>query len=127
MASQIAVSRDLLPPGAGLSATVTIIPRDAAGVALGPGHKLRLTTTAGRLSAAHGRYEVTLEPAGARAGTTARLTATVDGVQLAYRPRVFFTTRRDFIGQPFRARGGGCSAGGRHPCFRSRGCCCSCC
>ena len=115
-ASEIAVNRDLLPPGSGLVATVTVIPRDAAGRALGPGHKLSLSTTAGQLSSsrhvAHGRHEATLDPLGVKAGTTAVLTATVDGVQLKHQPRVFLTTRRGWIGQPFRAHGGGCGVGG---------------
>ena len=114
--SELATNRDLVPPGSGLTATITVIPRDAAGLPLGPGKKIQLSTTAGRLSApvhiARGRYEAVLSPAGAARGATARITARLDGVELTYHPVVHLATRRDFLGQPFRAHGGGCDMGG---------------
>ena len=111
--SGVGLSRDLLPPGSGLRATVTITPRDSAGLPLGPGRRVQLRATAGQLTqpvhVAHGRYQATLSPGRARLGQRARLTALVDGVELSRHPVVHFTTHRQRVGLPWSARGGGCS------------------
>ena len=109
--SAIAVSRDALPPGNGTT-LVTVIARDAAGLPLGPGHTIELTTTAGEwagpaVDLGEGRIERTLF-AHATRGQVATISATVDGVALASTATVFFVHDRSEIGRPFVA-GGGCT------------------
>ncbi len=115
-ASEVGVNRDLLPPGADLTATVTVIPRDSAGTPLGPGRAVHIATTAGTLTpvrhVARGRYEATLYPE-APAGATARVTARVDGVELKHRPVVHLSSRRSLVGGALRSHGGGCQLAGQ--------------
>ena len=115
-ASEVGVNRDLLPPGADMTATVTIIPRDAVGTPLGSGRAVHLSTTAGSLTptrhVARGRYEATLYPDGP-AGATAIITARVDGVTLTHRPVVHLSSRRSLVGGALRSHGGGCDVAGQ--------------
>jgi len=110
--SGVAVNRDLLPPGGGQQATVTIIPRDAHSQPLGAGRAVVVHTTAGRVTSpqhvARGRYEAELIPE-AGMGRTARITVTVDNVELNHHPQVLLGPRRDLAGQHLRSSGGGCA------------------
>jgi uncharacterized protein (TIGR03382 family) len=112
--SGVAVDFDLLPAGSRRRALVTVIPRDATGMPLGPGLRVELSTSAGSVTSparhvAYGRYEAQLLPSG-RMGQTARITARVDGVELSQHPLVHLSTRRALVGGHLRATGGGCSA-----------------
>ena len=111
--SGVSVNRDLVPPGSTDKTVVTVVPRDGSGLPLGPGRAVTLSTSAGRLSTAvhvaRGRYEARFYPEGRR-GEVALITATVDGVPLAHRPRVHLTTRRARVGLPYEAAGG-CAVG----------------
>ncbi len=110
--SSVGVSRDALPPGEDTT-RITVTPRDAAGVPLGPGRSVQLSTSAGELigailDAGAGRYEQSLVAHAAR-GDAATVRATVDGIELAEQPSVYFVLDRGEIGHPFVA-GGGCQA-----------------
>ena len=111
--STVGVNRDLLPAGSSERAIITVVPRDAAGLPLGPGRDVKVTTSAGIISGrathrAYGRYEATLIPR-ARLGARAVITAEVDGVPLTHKPVVHLTTRRALVGGALRAEGGGCA------------------
>jgi subtilisin family serine protease len=113
-ASSIGLSRDLIPPGEETT-VVTVTPRDGQGVALGPGHAVTITATAGAatgdvIDTGYGRYERTFA-AHAPRGATAVVSATVDGVPLATQRTIFFVESRADIGGAFVA-GGGCALAG---------------
>jgi subtilisin family serine protease len=112
--SSVGVSRDQLPPGDDLT-TITVTPRDAGGLLLGPGHHVEITVSAGEPAAevadmGFGRYERPIRAHAAR-GQVGVVTAVVDGVTLAAHPRIYYVIGRDEIGRPFHA-GGGCSFSG---------------
>jgi subtilisin family serine protease len=112
--STVGVSRDALPPGEETT-TVSVTPRDAAGVPLGAGHEVEIDVSAGLplggvVDTGEGRYEQ-IVIAHASRGSVATVTARVDGVEVAEHPPIFFVAARDEIGRPFRAAGGGCSLG----------------
>jgi len=114
-ASSVGVSRDLVAPGDD-TFTVTVVPRDASGVALGAAHAVTIDASVGVAAAdvvdtGWGRYERTFV-AHAPRGTSAVISATVDGVPLAAQPIVYFAADRSEIGQPFVA-GGGCAVSAR--------------
>lgn len=113
--SSVAVSRDAVPPG-DETTLVSVIPRDAAGVPLGPGRAVDISASAGLAVSAvidfgQGRYERTFAAHASR-GKIAKVTATVDGVTLDAHPSIYFVSERSEIGRPFVALGG-CSVGGR--------------
>lgn len=110
-ASSIGLSRDVVPPG-DETTVVTITPRADDGMALGAGHVVAVAASAGTaigevVDVGSGRYERTFAAHVPR-GTTATITATVDGVVLAAHPSIYFVDARADIGAPF-AAGGGCS------------------
>jgi hypothetical protein len=114
-ASSIGLSRDVIPPG-DATTVVTVTPRDDQGVPLGPGHVVTITSTAGEpsgdvIDTGHGRYERTFA-AHAPRGTTAVVSAVVDGVPLSARRSLFIVESRADIGGAFVA-GGGCALAGR--------------
>lgn len=109
-ASAVAVSRDQLPPGDDVT-VVTVTPRADDGTAVGPGHRVTITASAGDpvgdvIDTGVGRYERTFAPHAPR-GTTAVVSATVDGVPLSTHPSIYIVNSRADIGAPFAA--GGCS------------------
>ena len=112
--STVGVSRDLLPPSAG-QVFVSVVPRDANGAPLGAAHAVTITSDldgggvwAGPVDdRGGGRYERALE-ALAPLGSTATITATVDGVTLAARPTIYFGPERADDGVRV-TRGGGCA------------------
>jgi len=113
--STVGINRDLLPAGSSGQAIITVVPRDSAGLPLGPGRQVKVTTSAGiirgpAIHRARGRYEATLLPA-AKLGERAVITVEVDGVTLTHRPVVHLTTRRAFVGGALRAEGSGCQVG----------------
>jgi len=113
--STVGINRDLLPAGSSGQAIITVVPRDSAGLPLGPGRQVKVTTSAGNIRGpaihrARGRYEATLLPA-AKLGERAVITVEVDGVTLTHRPVVHLTTRRAFVGGALRAEGSGCQVG----------------
>jgi subtilisin family serine protease len=108
--SSVGSSRDLVAPGED-TFTVTAIPRDGDGVALGAGHAVTIEASEGQalgdvVDTGWGRYERTFV-AHAPRGTAAHVTVTVDEVALAAQPTIYFVVDRSEIGQPFVA-GGGC-------------------
>ncbi len=114
-ASTVGVSRDALPPWNG-PVVVTVVPRDASGAPLGPGHAVTVDARdtasgapaafAGAVTdAGEGRYERVLLARGAR-GDGLLVTAAADGVPLAEQPTVWLVLDRSEIGAPFAARGG---------------------
>jgi len=119
-ASTVGLSRDLLPPESEETTVVTVTPRDASGVVLGPGHSVAIELAGvgiGELALGDvrdlgaGRYERSFV-AHAPRGTSAEVSATVDGVALADRPIVWFVRSRAEIGGDLVA-GNGCGVGGR--------------
>lgn len=112
--STIGVSRDALPPGDDVF-TVTVTPRDAGGVPLGPGRAVEIVASAGEpvgpvLDAGAGRYERAFYARAPR-GTVVVVRARVDGVELAQTREVHLVLDRAEIGRPFVA-GGGCALPG---------------
>lgn len=112
--SSVGLSRDHLPPGAG-SVRVSVVPRDAEGHVLGGGHRVDISTTAGRFEDEvfdweDGRYERRLT-ATAMPGTLGRITVFVDGVELASHPGVLFSASLE---PPPDEEETGCRTG-RHP------------
>jgi subtilisin family serine protease len=108
-ASIVGVSRDLLPPG-DATTVVTVTPRDASGVPIGPGHTITIDASAGTavgdvVDTGWGRYERTFA-AHAPRGSVARISVTADGVALAAHPAVYIAADRSEIGANFVARGG---------------------
>jgi subtilisin family serine protease len=108
--SSVGTARDLLAPDGALSTQVVVIPRDSFGHPLGPGHRVEVQTTAGRLvggltDSGGGLYTTTLS-SGPR-GQAAVITATVDGKALSGQARVYFGASRAEEGTPFTATGGG--------------------
>jgi hypothetical protein len=113
-ASSIGVSRDVIPPG-DQTTVVTVTPRDEQGVPLGPGHAVTITASAGEatgdvVDTGHGRYERTFAGHAPR-GTTAVVSAIVDGIPLSGHRSVFIVESRADIGGAFVA-GGGCALAG---------------
>jgi subtilisin family serine protease len=113
--STVATARTLLSPSGDRESRVTVIPRDASGQPLGPGRRVRLATSAGRLvgeveDLGSGRYEQRLAPADF-AGEVAVLSAWVDGVLLDEHPAVWFADDWASTG-PRSYAGGGCALGG---------------
>jgi subtilisin family serine protease len=109
--SSIGISRDLVPPG-DATTVISITPRAADGMPLGPGHRVAIFASAGEpvgdvVDTGYGRYERTFAAHAAR-GTTAIVSATVDGVPLAAHRSFFIVDSRADIGGAFVA-GGGCS------------------
>jgi subtilisin family serine protease len=109
--SSVGVSRDVVPPGDDTT-VVTVTPRGEDRLPLGPGHGVTITATAGAavtdvVDLGSGRYERTFAAQAPR-GTTAVVTATVDGITLAAHPSIYIVDARAEIGAPFTA-GGGCS------------------
>ncbi|MFO0579320.1 MAG: S8 family serine peptidase [Polyangia bacterium] len=101
--SDVGTSSDLAAPFEGV-ATITVTPRDAAGVPLGPGRAVEIRADAGdwdgrTVDLGGGRYERRLYARGAR-GVRARITARVDGVELARHPVVDFVGEHSEIGAP---------------------------
>jgi MYXO-CTERM domain-containing protein len=116
--STVGVSRDLLPPGSHRPATVVVVPKDSAGLPLGRGHAVTITApgatfTGPVVDTGTGRYLRRLL-AGPR-GEAAELVASVDGIVLDARPRVFYVDRREEIAAPVVTRAGGCRAGATAP------------
>jgi subtilisin family serine protease len=114
--SAVGVSHDLLPPDTEDTVTVVVVPKDADGLPLGPGHEVAIEADDARFTGAvvdtgTGRYERTLA-SGAR-GQVATILATADGVVLTSSPRVWFVDTRDEIGARLAAHGPGCAAAGR--------------
>lgn len=108
-ASSVGVSRDAVPPGES-RVTVSVVPRDASGAPLGPGHAVTIESDGGAFDgpvgdAGEGRYERVLVARGER-GQAATITASVDRVLLASRPTVWFVVDRSEVGHPFHAAGG---------------------
>ena len=111
-ASSVGVNRDVAPPG-GPPVLISVVPRDASGAPLGPGHVVVITSDAGVMQGPErdlggGRYERTLLPHAVE-GSIARLSVRVDGVALAASPRVWFSTERASAGGALPTRG--CSIG----------------
>ena len=107
--SSVGVSRDVAPPG-DTTTIVSVTPRADDGLPLGAGHAVSITSTAGEpvgdvVDTGFGRYERTFV-AHAPRGTTATITAVVDGVTLDAHPSVYFVDARADIGAPFAAAGG---------------------
>lgn len=112
--SPVGVSRDQLPPDSDETTTVTVTPRDASGLPLGPGHRVAITLSAGAplgevVDIGSGRYERSFV-AHAPRGQTGIGTVVVDGVTLAQQSRVFFVVGRNEIGGALRP-GGACDLG----------------
>jgi subtilisin family serine protease len=111
--STLGVNRDAIPPGAD-AVRVSLVPRDASGAPIGGGHQVSLTTTLGTidpiLDTGTGRYEALLHLGGSPRGSTAHLTAAVDGVPLNAAVDVWVVFDRSEIGRPFSAAGG-CAIG----------------
>jgi subtilisin family serine protease len=111
--SSVGVSRDQLPPGDEIT-TVTVTPRDAQGLPLGPRRNVTITVSAGEpgpvTDVGLGRYEMPVRAHAGR-GQVGIVSATVDGVPLNAHPRIYYVIGRDEIGRPFSA-GGGCESGG---------------
>jgi subtilisin family serine protease len=108
-ASQVSLSRDLLPPGEDTT-IVSVTPRDAAGAPLGPSHDVAIALTAGAPAGpvrdlGAGRYERTFVAHASR-GQVGEVRALVDGVALASRPTITFVADRSEVGRPFAATGG---------------------
>lgn len=107
-ASTVGLSRDALAPGE--TTIATVVPRDAAGVPVGPGREVTIESSVGYavgpvVDAGWGRYERTFVAA-APLGAAADVTVTVDGVALAATPRFWIVEDRSDIGRPYRAAGG---------------------
>ena len=112
--SGVGVVRDVLPPETSETTLVTVTARDAAGVSLGGGHVVTIEMSAGQpmgdvIDHGAGRYD-RLFVAQAAQGAVGVVTATVDGVQLASQPRVFFVASPAEIGGPKSASSQGCDA-----------------
>jgi subtilisin family serine protease len=112
-ASSVGVSRDVVPPGDDVT-IVTVTPRADDGLPLGSGRQVTISATAGEplgdvVDLGLGRYERSFI-AHAPRGSTATISATVDGIALASHPAVYIVESRADIGSPF-AAGGGCSLG----------------
>jgi hypothetical protein len=104
-----------LPPG-DATTTVTVTPRDANGVPVGPGHDVSIEASAGVgtgpvVDVGFGRYERTFAAQAPR-GTAARVTVVADGVELTTHPTFYIAADRTEIGNNFVARGG-CALPGR--------------
>lgn len=99
--SGVAASHDLVPPGSGDPVLLTVIPRDHAGLPLGPGHTVLITASAGRVGpvrhVAFGRHEARFFPEG-QPGQVARIGVQVDGVPLQQVVSIFLVARREQIG-----------------------------
>jgi hypothetical protein len=113
-ASSVGLSRDVVPPGDETS-VVTVTPRADDGMALGPGHTVVITASAGTATGdvvdlGSGRYERAFA-AHAPRGTSAVVSISVDGVALAAHPTIYIVNARSEIGAPF-AAGGGCGLAG---------------
>jgi subtilisin family serine protease len=111
--SDVGTSRDIAAPYESV-ATITVTPRDSAGVPLGPGRAVEIRADAGdwdgrTVDLGGGRYERRLYARGTR-GVQARITARVDGVELLRHPVVHFVGERSEIGAP---PPGACALGGR--------------
>jgi subtilisin family serine protease len=109
--SSVGVSRDQIPPGEAQS-LVTVTPRDAGGLPIGPGHNVTIAISAGQpvgpvVDVGLGRYQRAVVAHAGR-GQIGVVTATVDGVTLDAHPRIYYVVSREEIGRPFSA-GGGCS------------------
>ena len=116
--SPVGLSRDLVPPGSEETTRVTVTPRDATGLPLGPGHEVTIESSAGMplggvIGVGSGRYERTFVGHAPR-GATGVISATVDGVALQQHPVVYFVVARDEIGSALTA-GGGCAMGASQP------------
>ncbi len=109
--SSVGVSRDLLPPGDGIT-LVSVTPRDIDGVALGPGHQVEIALSAGEpmsdvttASDDGGRYERSFI-AHAALGAEGVTSVMVDGIPLTTHRSVFFVPDRRDVGHHFEASGG---------------------
>lgn len=119
--SDLGSNFDQLTPGYG-EAILTVTPRNAAGLPLGPGHQVEIESDAGSFSGpvrwsggpgeSFGRYERTLKASGPR-GTVANVVARVDGITLQRRLRLHFVTDGTAVGAPYVL--GGCSYAGGSP------------
>ncbi len=113
--SDLGSNFDQLTPGYG-EAILTVTPRDANGLPLGPGHRIEIESDAGSFTGpvrytgspgdSFGRYERTLRASGPR-GTVATVIARVDGITLQRRLRLSFVTDGTAVGTPYVL--GGCS------------------
>lgn len=117
--SDLGSNLDQLIPGYG-EAILTVTPRDATGLPLGPGHEVELLSDAGTFVGpvryvgspgdSFGRYERRLRASGPR-GTVATVVARIDGITLQRRLRLHFVTEGSAVGAPYVL--GGCSYAGR--------------
>ncbi len=119
--SSVGVSRDALAPSPSATVLVSVVPRDAAGAPLGPGHTVAIQAWDDRTSyhapwsgptrdAGWGRYERELRADGPL-GAALAVNATVDGVAISAHPTVWLVASRDDIGSA--SSDGGCAVGGR--------------
>jgi subtilisin family serine protease len=112
--SSIGVSRDAVR--AGERVVVTVVPRDSAGAALGPGHAVRITADLAdfdgpELTLDDGRVERLLL-ADAPSRTAVTVGATIDGQALAAARVVWIVAHRQDVGRPFVASSGACGLAG---------------
>ncbi len=111
--SDLGSSADRLTPGYG-EAIITVSPRDARGIPLGPDHDVQIESDAGTwlgpvyyvgtLGDPFGRYERRLRASGAR-GTVANVSARIDGMLIQRRLKLHFVVEPGFIGAPFELAG----------------------
>ena len=119
--STVGTSLDAVAPGSSMSVRVSVVPRDAGGAPIGPGHavtvegwddrsSVRATFSGPVRDGGEGRYERALTASGPT-GAALAIHVTVDGVVLAAHPIVWLAARREDIGRPYSAVGG-CGVGG---------------
>jgi subtilisin family serine protease len=112
--STVGSSRDFLAPGSGNVAVLTVVPKDAEGLPLGPGHTVEIDAAGGSFVddvqqvSEWGRWERRL--AAGRQGGKALVTVRVDDVTLTRQPVVWFVRSRDQIGA---SEAAGCASTGR--------------